>query len=301
MADNSKKLSELSTAANVSSTDRVLILRDPSGSPSTRTITVANLFLFSATLTSNNTTFVGNVTAANVVSNAQLIANLATYTTTASLTSNLANYQLTSGMSSYQTTAGLSSNVAILTANAATYLNGKTESNLNVNSAINANNTSFVGTVSAANVVSNNQLSSNLANYQTTAGLSANIAAYLPTYTGIVNGASHTVGSNFIANSTVLTFTPNTFNLGSVSKTANGYVWLPNGVLCQWGTVLANTTTGNTTFPIAFPTACQSVNFSVIGSANVAYQSAAPNTTVATIRTSSTTTAISVQYKAIGY
>jgi hypothetical protein len=288
MADNSKKLSELPIAANVASTDRILVLRDPSGSPSTRTITVANLFLFSATLTANNTSFVGTVSAANVVSNNQL-------------SSNLANYQLTSGMSSYQTTAGLSSNVAILTANAATYLNGKTESNLNVNSAINANNTSFVGTVSAANVVSNNQLSSNLANYQTTAGLSANIAAYLPTYTGIVNGASYTVGSNFIANSTVLTFTPNTFNLGSVSKTANGYVWLPNGVLCQWGTVLANTTTGNTTFPIAFPTACQSVNFSVIGSANVAYQSAAPNTTVATIRTSSTTTAISVQYKAIGY
>lgn len=237
MADNSKKLSELTTAANVAGTDMVLILRDPSGSPSTRTITVANLFLFSATLTANNTTFVGNVTADNVVSNAQLIANLATYTTTASLTSNLANYQLTSGMSSYQTTAGLS----------------------------------------------------------------ANVAAYLPTYTGIVNGASHTVGSNFIANSTVLTFTPNTFNLGSVSKTANGYVWLPNGVLCQWGTVLANTTTGNATFSIAFPTACQSVNFSVIGSANVAYQSATPNTTVATIRTSSTTTAISVQYKAIGY
>ena len=39
-----------------------------------------------------------------------------------------------------------------------------------------ANNTNFVGTVSAANVVSNSQLSSNLANYQTTAGLSANVA-----------------------------------------------------------------------------------------------------------------------------
>ena len=45
MSDNSKKLSELPTAANVASTDRVLVLRDPSGSPSTRTITVANLAL----------------------------------------------------------------------------------------------------------------------------------------------------------------------------------------------------------------------------------------------------------------
>ena len=43
MADNSQKLSQLPQVANVASTDRVLVLRDPSGSPSTRTITVANL------------------------------------------------------------------------------------------------------------------------------------------------------------------------------------------------------------------------------------------------------------------
>lgn len=43
MADNSKKLSELPLASNAAGTDRVLILRDPAGAPSTRTITVANL------------------------------------------------------------------------------------------------------------------------------------------------------------------------------------------------------------------------------------------------------------------
>jgi len=90
-------------------------------------------------------------------------------------------------------------------------------------------------------------------------------------------------------------------NAGTVSKTANGYLTLPSGIIYQWGTVLANNTTGNATFAIPFPTACQSVTLSVIGSANVSYQAAAPNTTVATIRTGSTTTAISVQYKAIGY
>ena len=87
----------------------------------------------------------------------------------------------------------------------------------------------------------------------------------------------------------------------SPSKTANGYVWLPNDVLFQWGTVVANTTSGNATFSLAFPTACRGVTLSVIGSANVAYQLATPNTTVATIRTSSTTTAISVEYMAVGY
>lgn len=38
MADNSKKVSELPTANNVASTDRILVLRDPSGNPSVRTV-----------------------------------------------------------------------------------------------------------------------------------------------------------------------------------------------------------------------------------------------------------------------
>ena len=45
MTDNSLKISELTQAANVASTDRILVLRDPAGSPSARTITVANLTL----------------------------------------------------------------------------------------------------------------------------------------------------------------------------------------------------------------------------------------------------------------
>ena len=151
-----------------------------------------------ATLTSNNTSFVGSVSAANVVSNAQLSSNLSNYQTTAGLSSNIAtltsnntsfvgsvsaanvvsnaqlsgnlsNYQTTAGMSSYQTTAGLSSNVATLT----------------------SNNTSFVGTVSAANVVSNAQLSANLANYVNTSG------AY--TFTGI-----HTYTANVSVNGAII-------------------------------------------------------------------------------------------------
>ena len=182
------------------------------------------------------------------------------------------------------------------------------------NGVIYANNVNFVGLTSAANVVSNNQLSTNLANYALLAnGL----------FTGTVNATSHTVGTAFTANSTLVnaaainvmnqtntgtlyvtasvTVLSNTFNLGSPTKAANGYTYLPNGLLYQWGTVSANSTTGNATFTVAFPTACQSVTLSVIGSANIAYQVASPNTTVATIRTSSTTTAINVQYQAIGY
>jgi len=148
--------------------------------------TSAGLSANVATLTANNTSFVGTITAANVVSNAQLTANLANYQTSAGLSANVAkltanntsfvgtvaaanvvsNAQLTANLANYQTTAGLSANVATLT----------------------ANNTSFVGTVAAANVVSNAQLVANLANYQTSAGLSANVATLTANNSTRLNG-----------------------------------------------------------------------------------------------------------------
>jgi hypothetical protein len=51
MADNSKKVSELPTAANVAPTDRVLVLRDPAGTPSVRTV---NVNIFAANLQLSN-------------------------------------------------------------------------------------------------------------------------------------------------------------------------------------------------------------------------------------------------------
>ena len=52
MADNSKKVSELPTAANVASTDRILVLRDPASNPSVRTV---NVSIFAANLVISNT------------------------------------------------------------------------------------------------------------------------------------------------------------------------------------------------------------------------------------------------------
>lgn len=66
-----------------------------------------------------------------------------------------------------------------LTVNATAILVGNDVSNATVNATIytgTSNNTLYVGDVSAANVVSNAQLSSNLANYQTLAGEQANVA-----------------------------------------------------------------------------------------------------------------------------
>jgi hypothetical protein len=63
MADNSKKVSELPTASNVASTDRILVLRDPAGNPSVRTITASNLANSIVTLLPGivpNTTIISN-------------------------------------------------------------------------------------------------------------------------------------------------------------------------------------------------------------------------------------------------
>lgn len=53
MADNSKKVSELPTANNIAGSDRVLVLRDPSGNPSVRTVPFSTV---SANLIISNTT-----------------------------------------------------------------------------------------------------------------------------------------------------------------------------------------------------------------------------------------------------
>ena len=46
--------------------------------------------------------------------------------------------------------------------------------------------------------------------------------------------------------------------LGTSGKTANGYIKLPDGLIIQWGrgASVSGETTAETTFPIAFPTAC---------------------------------------------
>lgn len=43
MANEQKKVSELATSNSMAGTDRVVILKDPSATPSTRTITLTNL------------------------------------------------------------------------------------------------------------------------------------------------------------------------------------------------------------------------------------------------------------------
>lgn len=59
-----------------------------------------------------------------------------------------------------------------------------------------------------------------------------------------------------------LTVTTNNFTLGSSATTANGYTYLPNGLLMQWGTGSANVTTAAQSFPIPFTSSLYSITLS---------------------------------------
>ena len=121
--------------------------------------------------------------------------------------------------------------------------------------------------------------------------------------TGTVNATSHTVGSNFIANSTATTIAANTLTLGTSTIAANGYSYLPNGLKMNFGVFVANTTS-QVTFTSAFATAVVAISVTpantVYIAANVPYVFTS-NTTTANIYSASTTTSSNCYYVAIGY
>ena len=86
-----------------------------------------------------------------------------------------------------------------VTANTTTVVIGTATVNSSVYTGT-SNNTAYVGSISAANVVSNAQLSANLSNYQTTAGLSANVATLTSNNTNYFNGVP---SSGYVTNTHV--------------------------------------------------------------------------------------------------
>lgn len=67
-----------------------------------------------------------------------------------------------------------------------------------------------------------------------------------------------------------------TFNLGDSLKATNGYTYLPNGFILQWGTVTLPASTGTNTFslPITFPNANLNAQVSILDNGNVSSSSA---------------------------
>jgi len=119
-----------------------------------------------------------------------------------------------------------------------------------------------------------------------------------------IGGTNTNITSNTViaANLTVtgtLT-TPNTFALGSATKASNGYCFLPNGVIINWGFANGSSTAGTITFTQPFTSNCYGLSLTANGvGGNGAYYTALSNT-AATIRTALTTN-LSISYIAIGY
>lgn len=134
-----------------------------------------------------------NVAGQYTFTNTHSFQNTITFNSTINGTANNALYLGGTIASGYQTTAGLSGNVATLTANAAGYLNGKTESNLNVNNSLTSNNASYLGGTIASG-------------YQTTAGLSTSVAVLTANAAGYLNGKTE---SNLNVNSSSSALTAN--------------------------------------------------------------------------------------------
>jgi hypothetical protein len=128
--------------------------------------------------------------------------------------------------------------------------------NLSVNVAVSVGNSSVNVTINSTSFsgVSNNSLylGGTLASgYQTTAGFNSNVAAYLPNYTGIVNGSSYTVGSSLVAN-TLGVYHTGTVNAashttGAGGGTATGGITV-NSTMIVVGNATVNVSTNSTHF-----------------------------------------------------
>ena len=261
------KISAIPSATSLSSTDLVLVVKNPSGTPTTNTITVANLRDVILTTTDPTST------------TPDLFLNLTVSGNIALTAANATNLL-------YLGSVGAAGNGVVLSNS--TIVIGNTT----VNSVTNATN--FTGTANNSTYHGG----SSLATVQ--AQITGNAATAYTNATTYVTTGGYTVTGNVTAN--VMTVTSNTLTLGSSSLATNGYSRLTNGLLLQWGQVSANSTTaGNITFPTAFSVLYNISADPYAATYNATYttQILAANTTTANVRTGNTTTA-TVYYSAIG-
>lgn len=160
-----------------------------------------------------------------------------------------------------------------------------------------ANSANFIGSVPAANVVTDTILAAHTANNSLRLGGTLAASFVQNTDSRTLSGNVNFTGANVVVQA-------NTFKIGTASNTgANGSVWLPNGVKLNWGYLVVNTTSV-ADYSNAFPTATLSVTVTPVSAehvgANTIYVSAV-NTTAAEIRSASTTTTGNAYYLAIGF
>ena len=165
------------------------------------TSTIANATGVYTGIVNGSSITVGTSTIANATGVYTGVVNGSSHTISTTFIANTTGVYHTGTMNAASHTVGTAFTANATVVNAVSYNSGstlianstgpygKTEATLNVNSALTSNNSTNLGGTAAAS-------------YQLNSTLNANIAAYLPVYTGIVNGSSHTVGTSTIANAT---------------------------------------------------------------------------------------------------
>ena len=194
--------------------------------------------------------------------------------------------------------------------NNATVANNVLIGNSTVNSVSNSttvsisNSTSEVTTTSGSILVGNSTVNS-IANSSTI--VVSNSTSSITVSEGTIavgNSTVNTTANSSLVNATSVTVNSNTgLTLGTSDTSANGFTYLPNGLIIQYGNVDANTSVGDITFANVFPTGLYSltVTTNIAGAYDSTYQSIviASNTSTANVRTANVT-AKSVSYTAIG-
>jgi hypothetical protein len=128
--------------------------------------------------------------------------------------------------------SAITGNAATSYSNSVSYVDGKI---LTANGAITGNAatayTNAVAAIAISTANNANYLGGTIAaSYQLNSTLNANIASYLPTYNGVINATSHTVGTSFVANTLQVT-------IDNIPLSANGSTGTATYVLTSNGSV----------------------------------------------------------------
>lgn len=194
--------------------------------------------------------------------------------------------------------------------NNATVANNVLIGNSTVNSVANSTTVSISNSTSEVTATSGSILVGN-STVNTTANSStivvSNSTSSITVSEGTItvgNSTVNTTANSSLVNATSVSVNSNTgLTLGTSDTSANGFTYLPNGLIIQYGSVDANTTVGDITFANVFPTGLYSltVTTNIAGAYDSTYQSTviASNTSTANVRTANVT-AKSVSYTAIG-
>lgn len=248
--------------------------------------TSSNLVFFTGgTLAANERMRLTNVSVI-IANSSALVANGSNGAVGAVLSSNGTGINWTTSLANVSSmTFTNTTSTAVANASNLRIGNGTTNSVFTSNS-LTLSNTSSVSVINVSTIALGN-------------GTAAVANTVLTTSSIVVQNSSASIS---IVNPANLTITSNTgLNIGTPTLAANGFSYLPNGLLANWGWVSANTISGTITFTRAFTAVPYSVQLTAaVAAANNPYHSANPTTSGATVRNQSTGTGANVFYFAIG-